>query len=166
MTNNNTELLGVEIGCGHDKREGMIGLDLRRTPVTDIVADARVLPFKSEIFHHVSSSHCIEHISHKDVVGVLGEWVRVLRKGGTIEIRCPDLRARAFLFFLSPSWQNVENIYGGQSYPYEQHRCGFSFGLLRLCLESNGITNVKRVIKGYRGIPFLPDCLHIRGTKR
>jgi hypothetical protein len=46
------------------------------------------------------------------------------------------------------------------------HKCGFSFGLLKGLLESVGIKDVKRVIRGYKGIPFLPDSLHVRGIKR
>jgi hypothetical protein len=88
------------------------------------------------------------------------------KKGGVLEIRCPDLRARAFLFFLNPSWQDVRNIYGAQDYAGNYHKCGFSYGLLKDLLESCGIHKVKRVIKGYKGIPFLPDCLHVKGVKK
>jgi len=125
-----------------------------------------MLPFNDECFDRVYSSHLIEHFSHREVRNVLLEWIRVLKKSGTIEIRCPDLRARALLFFLSPSWQNVKNIYGEQDYVGNQHRSGFSFRLLKRLLESCGIRNVKRIIKGHKGIPFIPDCLHVRGIKR
>jgi len=157
--------LMLDIGCGEGKREGAIGVDLRKTTSVDIVADARHLPFANESFEYVYSSHIIEHFSHREVKCVLAEWTRVLKKGGIFEIRCPDLRARAFLFFLNPSWQNVRNIYGGQDYAGNYHKCGFSYGLLKSLLESCGIKKVKRVIKGYKGIPFLPDCLHVRGVK-
>lgn len=156
----------LDIGCGENPKKGDIGLDLRKTSSVNIVADARMLPFKDESFDHVYSSHLIEHFSHREVRDVLLEWARVLEKSGTIEIRCPDLRVRALLFFLSPSWQNVKNIYGEQDYVENQHRCGFSFRLLKHLLESCGIRNVKRIVKGYKGIPFIPDCLHVRGVKR
>ncbi len=154
----------LDIGCGEDKK-GDVGVDLRITGSVDIVSDARMLPFKDGSFDHVYSSHLIEHFSHREVRDVLVEWVRVLKRGGVIEIRCPDLRARALLFFLNPSWQNVRNIYGTQDYVFNQHRCGFSYGLLKQLLKSCGIKNVKRVIKGYKGIPFIPDCLHVKGIK-
>jgi len=155
----------LDIGCGESKK-GDIGVDLRKTGSVDIVADARMLPFKDESFDHVYSSHLIEHLSHREVRNVLVEWVRVLKKGGIIEIRCPDLRARALPFFLNPSWQNVKNIYGEQDYIGNYHKCAFSFGLLKHLLESCGIRNVKRIIKGYKGVPFIPDCLHVKGVKR
>jgi predicted SAM-dependent methyltransferase len=154
----------LDIGCGENKK-GDVGVDLRRLKSVDVVADARLLPFKDECFDHVYSSDSIEHFSHWEVKSVLSEWTRVLSKRGTFEVCCPDLRARAFLFFLNPSWQNVKNVYGGQEYSGNYHRCGFSFGLLKGLLESCGIGNVKRVIKGYKGVPFLPDCLHVKGVK-
>ncbi len=154
----------LDIGCGENKK-GEIRLDLRRTKSVTIIADARMLPFKAESFDHVYSSAVIEHFSHRKVVSVLVEWTRVLKLHGTVEIECPDLRARAFLFFLLPSWKNVKNIYGEQDYEGNYHKCGFSYELLKSLLESCGIKKVKRIIKGYKGIPFIPDCLHVKGTK-
>jgi predicted SAM-dependent methyltransferase len=156
----------LDLGCGDYKIDGAIGLDLRRTACVDIVADAQRLPFKDGSFSRVSSSHLIEHFSHKKVGLVIFEWVRILESGGTIEIRCPDLRARALLFFLNPSWQNVRNIYGEQDYIGNQHLCGFSYSNLKTILELNGISKVKRVFDGYKNIPWIPDCLHVLGTKK
>jgi predicted SAM-dependent methyltransferase len=156
--------LVLDIGCGENKK-GDIGIDIRETKVVDIVADSRFLPFRDESFDSVYSSHTIDHFSHREVKNVLAEWVRDLKKGGVMEIRCPDLRARAFLFFLKPSWQNIRYIYGAQDYDGNYHKCGFSYGLLKDLLEACGIHQVKRVIKGYKGVPFLPDCLHIKGVK-
>jgi hypothetical protein len=68
--------------------------------------------------------------------------------------------------FLKPSWKNVRNIYGGQDNEGNYHKCGFSFKLLKELLEECGIVKVKRVIKEYNGIPFIPDCLHVRGVKK
>jgi predicted SAM-dependent methyltransferase len=150
---------GLDIGCGDNKRMGFIGVD--------VIADARKLPFRDCSFDHVYSSHLIEHFSHQEVKRVLAEWVRVLKKGGILEIRCPDLRARVLLFFLNPSWQNVRNIYGGQDYAGNYHKCGFSYGLLKDLLKSCGIIKVKRVLKlrGYKNLPFIPEDLHIEGVK-
>lgn len=154
----------LDIGCGETKK-GDIGIDLRKTESADVVADAHWLPFATESFDQVYSSAVIEHFSHRDVKNVLFEWTRVLKKEGTIEIECPDLRARAFLFFLNPTWKNIENVYGGQDYEGNYHKCGFSFGLLKSLLESCGIRKIRRIIKGYKGIPFIPDCLHVKGIK-
>ena len=138
---------------------------MRKTSYVDVVADARKLPFKNGCFDHVFSSHLIEHFSHRDVQNVLSEWIRVLDLGGTLEIKCPDLRIRAVFYALDPSWKNIQNIYGEQDYVGNQHLCGFCFGSLKSLLEANGISNVKRVLDGFKGIPFLPNCLHVQGKK-
>ena len=157
----------LDIGCGANKiAEEAIGVDIRRTKAVDIIADARQLPFKDEVFDHVYSSHLIEHFSHREVKNVLKEWFRVLKKDGTIEIRCPWLRVRALIFFLRPTWKNVKHIYGGQEHEGNFHKCGFSFGLLKELLEDVGIIKVRRVIKrGYYGIPLLSG-LHVKGVKK
>jgi predicted SAM-dependent methyltransferase len=157
--------LKLDIGCGETKK-GDIGLDFRKTSSVDIVADAHLLPFKSGVFDHVFSSEVIEHFGHKEVSSILLEWIRVLKEGGIFELECPDLRARAFLFFLAPNWKNVENIYGGQDYDTNYHKCGFSYKLLKSLLELSGIRDVRRIISGYKGIPFIPDCLHVKGIKK
>lgn len=158
--------LGLEIGCGESKSHEFIGLDVRPTSSTDVIADASYLPFKDKTFDHVYSSHVLEHFSHRRVKNILTEWVRVLKSCAKLEIRCPDLRARSILFFLNPSWDNVKNIYGAQDYSENYHNCGFSYGLLKGLLEEQGIRKIRRIIKGYKGIPFLPDSLHIVGIKK
>lgn len=157
--------LGIDIGCGEQKQPNTIGLDCRVTQEVDVITDATALPFRTGTLLYVFSSHLVEHFGHTQIPSVLSEWVRVLQKGGIIEIRCPDLRARAMLFFLNPSWQNLRKIYGEQDYPENFHKSGFSYGLLKGLLNRCGVTRVKRIIKGYKGIPFLPDCLHVSGVK-
>ena len=103
----------LDIGCGERKKKGCIGLDLRKTSSVNVVADARMLPFRDEAFDHIYSSHLLEHFSHREVKNVLVEWVRVLKTGGTLEIRCLGPRARA------------------QDSPENTHKCGFSFRLLK-----------------------------------
>jgi predicted SAM-dependent methyltransferase len=155
----------LDIGCGDNKQANTIGVDFRATSAVDVIADARALPFRKESLRYIFSSHIIEHFGHKEVRSLLAGWVRLLRKGGVIEIRCPDLRARALLFFLNPSWGNLRKIYGGQDYPGNLHKSGFSYGLLKSLLNACGIGKIKRIVKGYKGIPFIPDSLHVRGIK-
>jgi predicted SAM-dependent methyltransferase len=157
-------MLTLDIGCG-DAKKGTIGIDIRKTQCVDVIADARMLPFKDNSFDHVFSGNAIEHFSHIEVQNILMEWVRVLKRDGIFEIQCPDLQARALLFFIRPNWKDVINIYGSQDYPENYHKCGFSFYLLKEILESCGIIKIRRIFSGYKGIPFIPDSLHIKGKK-
>src|SRR4030042_2978456 len=145
----------LEIGCGEEKIfPESICIDIRKTPVVDVVCDARKLPFCDKIFDHVYASHIIEHFSYLHTEELLKEWVRVLKKEGKIEIRCPDLRMRSLLYFLFPTSKNIQNIYGRQDYEYNFHYTGFSFSLIRALLNKHYIISVKRVLDGYKGIPF------------
>jgi len=164
MAENNDLIL--EIGCGNIKDYAdSICLDIRLTNKVDVLADARHLPFIEGCFSLVYSSHTIEHFSHREQTRVLTEWIRVLHEGGKLEIKCPDLRARALIFAIRPSQRDVSNIYGEQDYDENFHKCGYSFGLLRESLNRLGIQGVRRVFRGHGLIPFIPDCLHIKGTK-
>lgn len=157
----------LEIGCGGKKVfPNSVGLDIRPIEGVDVVADARRLPFDDNYFDHVYSSHVIEHFSHQEVKDVLIEWIRVLKDGGIFELRCPDLRLRALIFALNPKKQDIINIYGEQDYPENQHRCGFSYGLLKKILLESGIIKITRINDGFKGVPFLPSDLHIKGFKR
>lgn len=45
-------------------------------------------------------------------------------------------------------------------------KCGFSYKIIKDIIKDHGIIKIKRIIKGYKGIPFIPDSLHIKGIKR
>jgi len=155
----------LDIGCGERKViKTAIGLDIRKTKTVDIIASARYLPFRDEVFDYVYASHVLEHFSHHKVKQVPKEWVRVLKRGGTLEIRCPDLRARAFIFALNPSWKNMRHIYGGQDHSWNYHKCGFSFGLLKNLLKEIGMYQIKRIFDWNKLIIPYKD-LHITAKK-
>lgn len=155
-----------EIGCG-DKRvfPNSIAIDIRKNKVIDIVGDAKSLPFKNECFDHVYASHVIEHFQHNEIDSLVNEWVSVLKKGGKIEIRCPDLRARAFIFSILGREQDIINIYGEQNYPYNFHKTGFSYKILKQMLSNIGIVHIRRQRDNRWGFPFIPSDLHIYGYK-
>ncbi len=156
----------IDIGCGDSPRAEYLGLDVRPTCGVGVLADASRLPFRDGSFIQVFSSHSLEHFGHRKVRSVLEEWVRILRPGGIFEVRCPDLRARALLFVLHPNWKNVVDIYGGQDDEFDFHKSGFSYGLLKGLMEDLGIEEVNRIVAGHKGVPFLPNSLHLKGKKR
>jgi predicted SAM-dependent methyltransferase len=161
----NDELV-LEIGCGEIPMfEGSIRLDIRLINGLSVVADARRLPFKDEAFDLVFSSHIIEHISHREVRIALHEWIRTIRHGGRLEVRCPDLRLRSGIFFFKGEWKDVINIYGAQDYPENYHKSGFSFPILRRLLIEEGLVRVRRIRDKNPLIPFAPVDLHVIGYK-
>ena len=77
-------MLKLDIGCGSDKKEGFLGVDLVKTEATDVVADATNLPFKDNCADHIYSRRCIQHI--KDDVKALKEMYRVLKANGKLQL--------------------------------------------------------------------------------
>ena len=80
----------LDIGCGNIKYPGSIGLDIKKTGVTDIVCNVeKGLPFKKNEFDLVYSSHTLEHLDPKKLVFVLEEIWRITKPTGNIKIIVP-----------------------------------------------------------------------------
>jgi hypothetical protein len=78
----------LDIGCGLRKRPGFVGLDRSRTSGADVRCDLeRGLPFLDDTFDEVWMSHVFEHLD--DTVGMMDDIWRVMRAGGTVELRGP-----------------------------------------------------------------------------
>ena len=81
----------LEIGPGPHAIEGFETLNIVGGRWVDYVGDAaRDLPFDEGVFELVYASHVLEHIPWYQSEGVLAEWVRVLGKGGRLEVWVPD----------------------------------------------------------------------------
>jgi predicted SAM-dependent methyltransferase len=122
-------MLKLDIGCGSNKKEDFLGVDLVKTEATDIVADATNLPFKDNCADYVYSRRCIQHI--KDDVKALKEMYRVLNAHGKLELIVASFYG--FLYYKSGFSESsgkykVFNLYYNQK--------------LRKMLEKAGFVNV------------------------
>lgn len=93
---------GVDIGCGDDPvRPDCIAIDFPQenyecyngggaTSKANLRAFADDLPFKDHTLDWVYSSHLLEDFDFSEWPAILGEWVRVLKPGGTLVILVPD----------------------------------------------------------------------------
>jgi SAM-dependent methyltransferase len=79
----------IDVGCGHHKKAGHIGIDLLDVPGVDIVADIHTVLEGVPDGHlsAVHSSHFLEHIA--DPAELLGEFTRVVAPGGELTIVVP-----------------------------------------------------------------------------
>ncbi len=81
----------LEIGPGNGRIHGFETLNIVGGRNVDYVWNAeRRLPFRSNTFEVVYASHVLEHVPWFRTERVLAEWVRVLDKGGRLEIWVPD----------------------------------------------------------------------------
>ncbi len=81
--------LRIDLGCGANKREGTIGIDIQPFPQVDYVLDIETqpLPFEDGSVEHVYSSHFLEHLSNPDRVFL--EINRVCADNAQLELWTP-----------------------------------------------------------------------------
>ena len=80
----------LNLGCGFTKRIGWINVDKYDNCEPDVVHDLNVFPYPwdDNSVDAIEMFHVLEHL--EDWWGALGECARILRPGGSIEIRVPD----------------------------------------------------------------------------
>jgi SAM-dependent methyltransferase len=96
----------LNVGSCSKRYPGAINLDIEKFDNVDVVADAKDLPFKSNVFDAVLMESVLEHIDEPEKA--IKESYRVLRKGGKIYISIPFV----FVFHNSPSDYNRYTING------------------------------------------------------
>lgn len=86
----------IDLGCGPMKREGFLGVDLCDANNPDIVADItrRIPGLDDGCADHVSCWHVLEHLPGLGWKAAMLEMARLLRPGGTFEIRVPHPQPR------------------------------------------------------------------------
>lgn len=132
-----------------------INLDARALPNINVVADVTNLHmFLPGEFDYILASDIIEHFPISKTVDVLKEWVRVLKLGGIIEFRLPNLAAICRQYFAGG--QNAKNIswllYGGQDYPGNFHYVGFDRAFFKEVCSSVGLFEVSYQEVGFNMI--------------
>ncbi|MCB0972126.1 MAG: methyltransferase domain-containing protein [Acidimicrobiales bacterium] len=137
--------LRLNLGCGFDHREGYVDVDFAPKHEPDLLADVRHLPMiDTGSCEEVFASDVLEHLPRADVVPALREWGRVLREGGTLVARVPDLVAMATLLGhpdnqgLDRQDELVRCVYGSQGYEGDFHLSGFTEPLLRHYVAAAG----------------------------
>jgi SAM-dependent methyltransferase len=78
----------LNLGCGHNRRESAIGIDLTRDRGVDILGDASRLDFiRSDSVEGIVAHHFVEHIVDQEEL--FRTFHRVLKRGGQVWIRVP-----------------------------------------------------------------------------
>jgi predicted SAM-dependent methyltransferase len=81
----------LEIGSARSQKLGFITSDLNLH--SDFPYDFTAgLPFPDDSIDFIYAEHVLEHFSYRDLVLLVADCRRVLRKGGTMSISVPDAR--------------------------------------------------------------------------
>ena len=165
----NTAPKKLEVGCGEYGQPGYIHLDIRPLKGVDVVCDFSKdrLPYQNNEIDDLLSNHSIEHVSFRKIPHVVAEWFRVLKPGGRLFFRTPDLEfiARTYLegkltpeapqdekyildsfnTKMTPSWWANIKLFAGQDYDSNFHYFCFDFAMAKATLEHFGFENVTRL---------------------
>lgn len=137
----------LNLGCGGDVREGFLNLDLHSNAPGVTRGDVRKLDlaFQEGSVDEIVAQDILEHMSHREVHDVLAMWCRLLKPGGTIEIRVPDIEKQIDCYLEGPWDLAIFNhmVYAGQEHPGNYHCCCFHMMALQEALEKNGVDVVE-----------------------
>lgn len=114
----------LNLGCGLSYNEPHINIDLR-PDYADIVCNITKLPFEDGSVDYIYASHVLEHCSNRYTSdGVLKEWVRTLKSGGSIDIMSPNVEnyMRKYIAGEIPLDDIKNPFYGEEYYTNAQHR--------------------------------------------
>jgi len=111
----------LNLGCGHDCREGWVNLDIKERDGVDVVHDLNKvpLPFENEEFDYVLCQDILEHVN---VIPLINEIHRILKKGGILKIRVPHFTST--LNYEDPTHKNQFSI---RTFDYFIKKVGFSY---------------------------------------
>lgn len=118
----------LNLGCGKDYRPGWVNLDAVASLKPDLVHDlSQPLPLGDGSFDFVLAQDILEHFTKEDVVGVISEIARVLKVGGELEIRVPNVDDIVSRFAHDQETRN-EFLYGTtfETGVFGAHKVGFT----------------------------------------
>lgn len=123
----------LNLGSGTSRYQDFISVDLHTD--ADVKHDlTSPLPYEDESVDEIYSSHVIEHFTRTEWERMKKDWARVIKPGGTIEIRCPDILklAEQLLDNKSDKSLAITRIYGQQGDEGQLHKNGFYLNSLAL----------------------------------
>lgn len=127
------EAVRLNLGCGHQRLPGHIGVDRNaRARGAQVICELeRPLPFRDNVADAVVLDHALEHLS--DVLRPLAEVHRVCKPGARVHVRCPHF---------SCAWGNPDHksaiswylfdVFQGE---HDERFCDEIFRLDRRCLR-------------------------------
>lgn len=107
--------LKLHLGCGWNKLEGWVNIDLVGGK-TDLAWDLRKpLPFADASVDVAFLEHVFEHMKYSETLVVLGHLRRVLRPGGILRVGVPDAGMYSRMYAERP--EELESMRWGRATP-------------------------------------------------
>jgi len=121
----------LNLGCGMDHRNGYINIDAVSAVNPDLVHDiSKTLPYKDGTVQEVIAQDILEHFIFDDFIFVISEIARVLKDGGTLHVRTPNVDAILHQFEDDKEVRNIF-LYGSTAHRtdtgvFGAHKIGFT----------------------------------------
>lgn len=130
MVRKNTNLK-LNLGCGVDHREGYVNIDAVADLHPDLVQNLLDgLPFEDGVVSEVIAQDILEHFIYDDFLFVVAEIARVLKDGGELRVRVPNVNAIVEQFEDDKEVRNIF-LYGSTAHRtdtgvFGAHKIGFT----------------------------------------
>ena len=79
--------MNLDIGCGRNKKEGYMGIDIAKDSSADILASVVIMPIRNNIISEISCRHLVEHLYPEEAQRLFDEIYRVLKEGGVADLK-------------------------------------------------------------------------------
>lgn len=141
----------LNLGCGTDRFYGCINIDSRESCNPDLVCDIKELPYEPNSIDGIYALDVLEHIPRGLVLSTLESWYKILKVGGFLILRLPDIRSISEKYLKGKIDANefARLIYGGQEdNEFENfHKSGFDEKTLVKLLKYIGFKKLKEHIE-------------------
>lgn len=148
----------LNLGCGDKILDGYVNVDVapsRLGKKPDLLCDLHELTFDSDSADEILAVHVVEHFWRWEVVDILKEWKRVLKKGGRMVLECPNLRSACEQFLADPEkfsspgpngQRTMWVFYGDPRWhdPLMVHRWGYTPHSLAAVMEEAGLEDIRQ----------------------
>jgi predicted SAM-dependent methyltransferase len=163
------------LGSGGVNKKGFISVDLN--PPCDFVCN--VTDISPLIRHYgqadeILASHILEHMGRNQLIGVIRNWLKGVKKGGTLNIEVPDglWAAKAFYETVTngKSQEHKELaeaiVMGRQSFPLDEHRSLMYEDRLKQIMKACKNQVAKYTIRTVRPKGYNQQVIRLKAVKK
>lgn len=150
-------MVNLNIGSGPKRIDGYLSCDCFKADFIDQVFDLTNPPYPDNSVDNIYSEHSLEHTGWAEVDVALSNWYRILKPGGMLQLKMPDLKLCCLEYLRTGDLFQKWTIYGVQKAQSEEpdsaqyHKSGFSKEEMKAKLEALGFKVTKcENYDGYR----------------